>query len=282
MRPTVDQQVEIGALVCALTKQPLVRDGQFLRSTSHSYRLIGDVPVMLADQQQADEYTPSAPEQSASAGTNCLRSWLRNDYRTKQSIAAEQSVLDLADNALGLSIGGGPLRAHESFVNLNIGMFPNVDVVADAHLLPYADESVDAVFSEAVFEHLHTPAVAASEMRRVMKRGAKAFVATPFLQAYHGHPSHYQNYTLAGHRLLFERAGLRVLDSGVCVGPIVAMTSMAAAFCRNLLPPYVGAVGAAAAVLARAVVGPLDRVLANRENAHVLCSATYLVLQKAA
>jgi SAM-dependent methyltransferase len=209
-----------------------------------------------------------------------LRSWLRNDYRTKESKAAELSVLDIPPGALGISIGGGPNRPHPRFVNINISRFENVDVVGDAHKLPLNDETVDAIFSEAVFEHLHSPAIAASEMHRVMKRGAKAFVATPFLQAYHGHPSHFQNYTLAGHKLLFERAGFTVLSSGVLAGPIVAVTTLIAAFCRNFLPSPIGGLCAGIPVLFRVLVGPLDRLFENNPNSHVVCSATYVVLLK--
>lgn len=206
--------------------------------------------------------------------------WLRNDYRTKQSIAAAASVLDVPEGALALSIGGGPKRASARFLNLNIEKFANVDVVADAHALPYEGDTVDAVFSEAVFEHLHNPALAASEMYRVMKPGAKAFVSTPFLAAYHGHPSHYQNFTLAGHRLLFERAGFVVIESGVCVGPIVAITTLVSASLRALLPHPLGIVVAAFPLLARATLGPFDHVLNKHRNAHVVCSATYVVVQK--
>jgi hypothetical protein len=41
-------------------------------------------------------------------------------------------------------------------------------------------------------------------------RGRAGRAATPFLQRYHGHPDHYQNFTLTGHRRLFERAGFVV------------------------------------------------------------------------
>ena len=60
------------------------------------------------------------------------------------------------------------MREHPSLVNVNIGPFPNVDVVADAHHLPYADASVDAIFCEAVLEHLAQPHEAVKEMFRVL------------------------------------------------------------------------------------------------------------------
>jgi len=45
----------------------------------------------------------------------------------------------------------------------------NADLLADAHALPFANSSFDAVLSYAVLEHLHTPSIAVSEISRVLK-----------------------------------------------------------------------------------------------------------------
>jgi ubiquinone/menaquinone biosynthesis C-methylase UbiE len=111
-------------------------------------------------------------------------------------------------------------------VNLNIGLFPNVDVVADAYSLPYADGAVDAIFCEAVLEHLEFPEVAVREMFRVLRAGGQVFAATPFLYAYHGYPNQFQNFTRPGHERLFSRNGFRVVSSGVCVGPSYMISDM--------------------------------------------------------
>ena len=66
------------------------------------------------------------------------------DYRTERSEEAFREIFNAVEpGSLCISIGGGPMREHPSFVNVNIGPFPNVDVVADAHHLPYADGSVE-------------------------------------------------------------------------------------------------------------------------------------------
>ena len=110
-----------------------------------------------------------------------------------------------------------------------------MDVVADAHCLPYADESVDAIHSEAVFEHLYNPVKAAKEIYRVLKPGKKAYICTPFLQAYHGYPHHYQNYTITGHKLLFESVGFRIVEAGTCVGPVHTILHLVAVFLNEYL-----------------------------------------------
>ena len=142
-------------------------------------------------------------------------------------------------------MGGGPFRVHPKIINLNVEKFDNVDLLADAHNLPLDTPSIDAVHCEAVYEHLDHPDKAAAEMFRVMKPGGLAYVCTPFMQGFHGYPSHFQNFTHIGHKTLFERAGFKVLEHGPCVGPTWT-----------------------------------HRWLNQRENAYVLASTTYVLLQK--
>jgi SAM-dependent methyltransferase len=205
-------------------------------------------------------------------------SWLMLDYRTPASVAAAHPVVEGGGFVLGL--GGGPRRLHPTIVNLNVEPFENVDIVGDAHRLPLPDNAVDAVHCEAVFEHLRDPEDAAAEMFRVMKPGALAFVCTPFMQAFHAYPSHFQNFTLMGHYRLFERAGFRVVEHGVCVGPSVALSDLVATYITHYSPRVVRwLLRAAWSVLSRVLVRPLDRSLARRDNAHLMASTTYALIE---
>ena len=204
-----------------------------------------------------------------------------HDYRTEASIRAQHAIFEgLEKDSVCISIGGGPTRADRKLLNINIGPFPNVDVVADAHHLPYADSSVDAIHCEAVFEHLHTPTVAAAEIARVLKQGGKAYICTPFLQTYHGYPHHYQNFTLTGHIALFERAGLKVIDSGACVGPTFVLRNMISVFIATYSPFPIRAVLRAVWALVSMAIGPLDILLRKASDAHIMASTTYLLAEK--
>lgn len=78
-----------------------------------------------------------------------------------------------------------------------------LDLVADAHALPFGDASFDFVFSLAVFEHLHSPWIAAREIARVLRPGGGAYTLCAFLQPLHGYPDHYFNATESGLARLF-------------------------------------------------------------------------------
>ncbi len=166
-----------------------------------------------------------------------LKRLLFHDYRTRASIDDLAAVFEgLAESALCLSIGGGPTRPHPLLINLNIGPFENVDVVADAHRLPYADGSVNAIYCEAVLEHLADPPRAVSEMFRVLTAGGRVFACSPFIFGYHGYPHHYQNFSLTGHQHLFTAGGFQVASSGVCVGPVYTMVNLTGAFIHEYAP----------------------------------------------
>jgi len=173
------------------------------------------------------------------------------------------------------------MRVDPRLVNVNLGAFPNVDVVADAYRFPYAEDAVDAFHCETVLEHLEVPQRAVAEMYRALCPGRLVFAATPFLQAFHGYPSHYQNFTVIGHRRLFEREGFAVLGAGVCVGPAFALRDLTLNSIRCVFPG-----GRVERVLSRLLALPtlpllwLDRLARKNPDAHVLASTTYLLARK--
>jgi SAM-dependent methyltransferase len=81
----------------------------------------------------------------------------------------------------------------------------DIDMVADAHDLPFDDDSFDTIIAIEVFEHLQYPHKAAEEVRRVLKPGGKAMVSTPFLFRVHGDPYDFTRFTKRGLQTHFEK-----------------------------------------------------------------------------
>ncbi|MDP9121874.1 MAG: methyltransferase domain-containing protein [Acidobacteriota bacterium] len=287
-------QIALRQLVCPLTHLPLVEDGECLRTVDgkRSYPVAHGVPVLLADPGRyagalATQAGAMVTEYAAPPPGGLRRLYRRllaasGDQRTAASHRAFEALLEgLSEEALCLSVGGGPTRVRPEFVNLNVGAFPNVDVVADAYELPYADQAVDLIHCEAVLEHLEYPERAAAEMFRVLRAGGAAFIATPFLQPYHAYPDHFQNFTLSGHRRLFERAGFCIQEAGTCVGPTFALRDLFLNFLREVMPG--GALGrwsARITALATLPLLQLDRIAGTRAASSHLASSTYLVLRR--
>ena len=106
---------------------------------------------------------------------------------------------------LTLHLGaGGSARRYRNCIEFEHKIFRHTDVIGDAHALPFRDEVFDRVFAFNVFEHLRNPALAAAEIRRVLKPGGRLVVHTAFLQPLHEAPHHYFNATEAGVREWFR------------------------------------------------------------------------------
>jgi len=102
-------------------------------------------------------------------------------------------------------------------VNLDIGLFSNVDVVGDGHHLPFLNNSFDGVIIEVVLEHIREPERVISEIHRVLKRDGYVYSVIPFRHPYHGYPGDYRRFSIEGMALLFPQFEMDEL--GVCGGP---------------------------------------------------------------
>jgi SAM-dependent methyltransferase len=120
--------------------------------------------------------------------------------------AVRELIAGLPDGLI-LDCGAGFRRETlPNVVNLEIVPYPSTDVLALNEQLPFLDETFDAVISCAVLEHVKDPFTAARELVRVTKRGGAIYADVPFLQPYHGYPSHYYNMTSQGLVNLFQDA----------------------------------------------------------------------------
>lgn len=247
-------------------------------------------PVLLNNSKYIDEYLEKSQNmldeyQNISKRTIKLWDKIKNslsyDFRTKKSKTAFiESIKFFNDKNLGLNIGGGPSRVNKWLTNVNIAPYKNIDVVADVHNLPYIDNCVEYIYCEAVIEHLHSPNLAVKEMFRVLKKGGKAYIVTPFMQTYHGYPDHYQNLTLSGHKKLFEKAGFKVVDYGTCVGPLYALMNTVTAFIKNYTPYPINKILRILWAFVEIVLRPLDIYFGNLDKSYVLASSTYVSIEK--
>lgn len=92
-----------------------------------------------------------------------------------------------------------------SLVGTDIYVSPNVDVVCDAHYLPFPAETFDGVWIQAVLEHVVEPIEVVAELERVLKTDGIVYAETPFMQQVHEGAYDFTRYTVLGHRYLFRK-----------------------------------------------------------------------------
>jgi ubiquinone/menaquinone biosynthesis C-methylase UbiE/uncharacterized protein YbaR (Trm112 family) len=165
--------------------------------------------------------------------------------------------------------------------NLDIAYYPNIDIVADAHELPFKDGSLDGVIIKNVFEHLKDPARVRDELRRVVKNGGRIYAKVPFMQPFHAVPDDYQRYSINGLHEFFK--DFNVLEEGISVGPSSALAwflqeYLAILFSFNSDKAY--KIGRSAFAYFTAPIKYFDTFFRKRKEAHRLASAFYLILER--
>jgi SAM-dependent methyltransferase len=81
-----------------------------------------------------------------------------------------------------------PIFEKGIYTGLDMEAGPNVDVVSDAHNIPFENEVFDVVTSSSCFEHDDMFWVTFLEMCRVVKPGGYLYVQAPSNGPYHGWP----------------------------------------------------------------------------------------------
>ena len=122
----------------------------------------------------------------------------------------------LPDGSVGLDLGSRS-KVRKDAITLDITIADGVDVVADGYELPFASNTFDYVWCNAVLEHVPYPMKVASEIIRTLKPTGLAFIQVPFLEHVHGWPQDYYRFTIQGLRVLFKN--LDEVKSGVSAGP---------------------------------------------------------------
>jgi SAM-dependent methyltransferase len=159
-----------------------------------------------------------------------LPAWLRSLWNPPNTAAARNVELLLSrlpgPAPLVLVVGGATLGngvdaiyadRRTRVIAFDIYSSPLTQFIADAHHIPLADESVDAVLVQAVLEHVLEPSQVVGEIHRVLRGGGLVYAETPFMQQVHAGPYDFVRYTSSGHRYLFR--AFEEIAAGPVAGP---------------------------------------------------------------
>lgn len=108
------------------------------------------------------------------------------------------------------------------------------DLLADAHFLPIRDQTVDAVYSAAVLEHLSCPPLFAQHAFRVLRPGGRFMGSVSFMEPWHD--ASYYHHSPFGLMETLRIGGFR--DFTVMPGwsGYRAILAMGNAFTRRIIP----------------------------------------------
>lgn len=130
-------------------------------------------------------------------------------------------VTKLVDKEAGLvlDIGSGnrPVTNFSKVIKMDIDPGCAVDVVADAHNIPFSQNTFDLVWLGGVLEHIKKPEVAIREVYRVTKKDGYIYIEIPFFQRVHGAPDDFQRFTISGLEELCCQ--FSKIKSGIICGP---------------------------------------------------------------
>lgn len=235
-------------LVCPRCRSPLVernsRAAPDLRCSNGacelsaaSFLLIENQPVLVDFEQSLLDEAMFKARAGASVGKrdparrslmSRLRRYAFGENHVARRFADEfaAGVHRLAETPRVLVVGGGEVgsgiaRLYETasvgVIGTDIYVSPYTTLVADGHSLPFADQSLDGVWIQAVLEHVLDPARVVAEIHRVLKPRGLVYADTPFMQQVHEGAYDFTRFTLSGHRWLFRH--FRMIDAGFTSGP---------------------------------------------------------------
>jgi SAM-dependent methyltransferase len=198
------------------------------------YPIAAGQPVLInfsgsiIDRNRFDEGAGQSPIKRSGRG---LRYWVRRIAFGENPVAARSAerllkLLGKIHEPVILVVGGGSRgvgcdRLYTTqgvrLIVFDIYASPETQFVADSHGIPLATGSVDAVWIQAVLEHVLDPWHVADEIHRVLKADGLVYAETPFMQHVHEGPYDFTRFTENGHRWLFRRFDR--IASGAVSGP---------------------------------------------------------------
>ena len=228
--------------VCPVDKNALIDDGNGLACPvcARVFPFVNGIPILLNEENSVfriSDYFDAAAYGGASdyGGTLDRTSGFRRAYRQFARKLSEASVPGAEFNAIEkiqqekpnariMVIGAGERAYPGDIVYTDVAFAKNVACICDAHDIPFADGSFDAVIADAVLEHVCDPQRCVAEITRVLKADGLVAATTPFLQPVHMGAHDFTRFTFLGHRRLFRN--FDDIASGQCGGPLYSAIHM--------------------------------------------------------
>ncbi len=104
-----------------------------------------------------------------------------------------------------------------------------IDVFYDGKTFPFADQSIDSVLTNQVFEHVFNPHEFISEINRVLKSEGQLLITVPFVWDEHEQPFDYGRYSSFGIKHILEKHDFEILKqykSGTGIQAVIQLINL--------------------------------------------------------
>ena len=199
-------------------------DDKYVSFQGVEYRIIDNTPVIfnekeslfsVSDIENDIKKTQNSNFRDKNVFKNLVRQnlpKLAHDFKEEKRF---KWLKELAGKGPVLIIGSGDKcefyrnKFNDSLViNSDVHNQFGVDIVFDAHNIPFKEDTFQLVYSSQVLEHTLKPWVVSKEISRVTKTGGFIHTEVPFCFPYHGQPYDFYRFTPGGLRLLFQQCEL--------------------------------------------------------------------------
>jgi len=125
-------------------------------------------------------------------------------------------------DGVALNLGGGTDN-YAGYINIDLGRYPGVHIVASLEKIPYKDSSVDLLVSNSVLEHIQDYRAVIEEIYRVLKPGGYLYLCVPSFCLRH-HEIDYHRWTMPGLLSLLQQ--FQIVEHGSCRGVAYSLDSV--------------------------------------------------------
>ena len=127
-------------------------------------------------------------------------------------------------NVTGLAVNlGSGQDNYSDFINLDLGEYQPVHVVADFTEIPLTEASIELVACNSVLEHIYEYELVINEISRIVKKGGYLYLSVPLMSIRH-HKYDYHRWTSVGLGKLVE-SNFTIVESGACRGVAYSVIS---------------------------------------------------------
>lgn len=158
----------------------------------------------------------------------------------------EKNANQLTGTLLDFGCGSKPYKILFSNVDKYVGVdlkiegreenHQYVDKFYDGNTIPYNNETFDSLLSTEVLEHVFNVDEVLKEINRVLKKGGKALITTPFMWEEHEMPYDFARYTTPALIHLYEKNGFKVINHNKSGSYVEVIFQFSLNYVKNILP----------------------------------------------